>query len=136
MRKEAIDIILINLGDRKQVYQDLGKKYSAIEPPFWVAVMASYLRNSGFDVEILDANAENITPEETSLKVKSLNPLLVAVIVYGSNPSASTQNMTVAGKICKALKIKNKHIFEGDNRRTSSIGIAKKDISCGRCNKE
>ncbi|MDT9165686.1 hypothetical protein RSW31_24730, partial [Escherichia coli] len=55
-------------------------------------------------MSIVDANAENITPEETSLRVKSLNPLLAAVIVYGSNPSASTQNMTVTGRICKALK--------------------------------
>ncbi len=99
-----LDLVLINPGDRKQVYQDLGKEYSAIEPPFWVAVIASYLRNSGFNVSIVDANAENITPEETSLRAKSLNPLLAAVIVYGSNPSASTQNMTVAGRICKALK--------------------------------
>lgn len=102
--RDRLDLVLINPGDRKQVYQDLGKEYSAIEPPFWVAVIASYLRNSGFDVAIVDANAENITPEETSLRVKSLNPLLAAVIVYGSNPSASTQNMTVAGRICKALK--------------------------------
>ena len=99
-----LDIVLINPGDRKQVYQDLGKEYSAIEPPFWIAVIASYLRNNGFSVAIIDSNAENITHEETSLRAKELNPLLSAVIVYGSQPSASTQNMTVAEKICKALK--------------------------------
>lgn len=102
--EKPFDLVLINPGDRKQVYQDLGKEYSAIEPPFWVAVIASYLRNSGFNVAVVDANAENITPEETSLRINNLNPLLVAVIVYGSNPSASTANMTVAGRICKALK--------------------------------
>lgn len=99
-----IDIVLINPGNRKQVYQGLGKDYSAIEPPFWVAVIAAYLRNNGVRVVIIDANAENISPEETATIVKELNPLLVAVIVYGSQPSASTQNMTIAGKICKALK--------------------------------
>ncbi|MFH1856434.1 MAG: radical SAM protein, partial [Candidatus Omnitrophota bacterium] len=51
-----------------------------------------------------DANAENITSEETVARVKGLNPLLSAVIVYGSQPSASTQNMTIAGRICAALK--------------------------------
>ena len=35
-----IEVVLINPGDHKQVYQDLGKDYSAIEPPFWVAVIA------------------------------------------------------------------------------------------------
>jgi len=99
-----MDIVLINPGDRKQVYQDLGKEYSAIEPPFWVTVIAAYLRNSGFSVAIIDANAEDISPEETAVKVNQLNPLLADVIVYGSQPSASTQNMTIAGKICKILK--------------------------------
>ncbi|MEI6705376.1 MAG: radical SAM protein, partial [Deltaproteobacteria bacterium] len=32
-----------------------------------------------------------------------MKPLLSCVVVYGSQPSASTQNMTVAGAICRAL---------------------------------
>lgn len=99
-----MDIVLINPGDRKQIYQSLGQDYSAIEPPFWIAVIAAYLRNNGFSVGVIDANAENISPEETASKVSELNPLLAAVIIYGSQPSASTQNMTVAGRICKVLK--------------------------------
>src|SRR3989304_7501954 len=99
-----IDIVLINPGDRKQVYQVLGKEYSAIEPPFWIAVLAAYLINRGFSVAIIDANAENISPQETVEKVNLLNPMLSVVIVYGSQPSASTQNMTIAGRICKELK--------------------------------
>ena len=102
--KEKVDLVLINPGDRKQVYQDLGKELAAIEPPFWVAVIASFLRNNGITVQIIDANAENISPKETAERVNNLNPLLTAVIVYGSQPSASTQNMTIAGKICKAIK--------------------------------
>jgi len=99
-----IDIALINPGDRRQVYQDLGDDYSAFEPPFWIAVMAAYLRNNNFSVEVIDANAENISPQETADKVKQIDPLLTAVIVYGSQPSASTQNMTIAGKICRSVK--------------------------------
>ncbi len=102
--KEKVDLVLINPGDRKQVYQDLGKELAAIEPPFWVAVIAAYLRNNNFNVQIIDANAENISPDETALRVREINPLLAAIIVYGSQPSASTQNMTIAGKICKSLK--------------------------------
>ncbi|MDO8426765.1 MAG: radical SAM protein [Deltaproteobacteria bacterium] len=100
----GLDIVLINPGDRGQVYQDLGKDYSAIEPPFWAAVIAAYLRNNGISVAIIDANAENIPPEETAARINGLNPLLSSVIVYGSQPSGSTQNMTIAGRICKALK--------------------------------
>lgn len=99
-----MDIVLVNPGDRKQVYQQLGIELAAIEPPFWLAVIATYLRNSGVDVAVVDANAENITPQETALRVREFNPLLAAVIVYGSNPSASTPNMTIAGEICRAIK--------------------------------
>ena len=100
---EKLDLVLINPGDKKQIYQGLGLELAAIEPPFWVAVIAAYLRNQGFRVEIIDANAENYTPEETAEKVAKLNPLLAAVIVYGSHPSASTQTMPVSGKICEML---------------------------------
>ncbi|MBI4650464.1 cobalamin B12-binding domain-containing protein [Candidatus Desantisbacteria bacterium] len=99
-----IDIVLVNPGDRKQIYKDLDKDYSAIEPPFWIAVIAAFLRNNKFNVVILDSNAENISPDETAEKINQINPLLSAVIVYGSQPSASTHNMTIAGKICKAIK--------------------------------
>jgi len=98
------DIVFINPGDKKQVFQGLGRNLAGIEPPYWIAVMAAFLRNKGFKVAIVDANAENWTPEETLKKVKEYNPLLAAVIVYGAQPSASTQNMSISGKICGALK--------------------------------
>ncbi len=100
----GLDIVLINPGDRRQAHQDLGKDYSGIEPPFWIAVQAAYLRKRGFGVAVIDSNAENITPEETAAMVGEMNPLLAAVIVYGAHPSASTQNMTISGKICRAIK--------------------------------
>lgn len=103
MGQEA-DIVLINPGDRKQVYQGLGNDFSAIEPPFWVAVIAAYLRDKRFKVAIIDANADNLSPLETAEKIKHINPLLTCVVVYGSQPSASTQNMTIASRICDAVK--------------------------------
>jgi len=99
----AVDVVLINPGDRRQVYQGLGSEIAAVEPPFWVAVLAAYLRQQGKRVAIVDANAENIAPAETASRAAALEPLLSCVIVYGSQPSASTQNMTVAGAICRAL---------------------------------
>ena len=101
-----MEIVLINPGDRKQVYQDLGKDYSAVEPPYWMAAIAAYLRNNGIAVALIDANAENISPEETAALVKDFAPTLTVVLVYGSQPSASTQNMTIAGKICRQIKDK------------------------------
>jgi len=102
--KNKIDILFINPGDRKAVFQELGENLTAIEPPFQIASYASYLRNEGFSVAIIDSNAQNITPQETAKQAKELNPLLVAIIVYGNQPSASTQNMTISGCIATALR--------------------------------
>lgn len=98
------DIVFINPGDAKQVYQGLRSELIAIEPPYWITVLAAYLRNKNFSVKIIDANAEDLSPEQTANIVKEINPTLSVVYVYGSQPSASTQNMTIAGKICQALK--------------------------------
>ena len=100
-----LDIVFVNPGDRKVVFQDLGKDLTAIEPPYLTLSFATYLQNKGFNVKIIDANALNITPEETAKIVKELNPRLVALIVYGNQPSASTQNMSIAGKIAKTIKM-------------------------------
>jgi len=100
---ERTHLVLINPGNRRQVFQNLGDDVAGIEPPFLVAVMASYLRDKGYGVAIIDANADNLAPDEVAARVRQLDPLLAAVIVYGSQPSASTQNMTNAGLICAAL---------------------------------
>ena len=99
-----IDIVLINPGDRRRVFQHLGLEAVAVEPPFWIAVIAAFLRNKGYSVSLIDANAENLSPEETARRAADLSPSVTAVVVYGSQPSASTQNMPSAGAICRALK--------------------------------
>ena len=70
-----VDIVFVNPGDRKQIYQNLGADVSAIEPPFLTASFASYLRSKGFSVAIVDAQAENMAPSECAERVKELNPL-------------------------------------------------------------
>jgi hypothetical protein len=103
-REDRPDLVLINPGSRMQVYQSLGKKLSAIEPPVWAGLMATFVRNRGFSVRIVDAEAENLTPHETAEQALALDPILIAVVVYGHQPSASTQNMPAAGAVCRALK--------------------------------
>ncbi|MBI3558761.1 radical SAM protein [Candidatus Gottesmanbacteria bacterium] len=100
---EKLDIVLINPGNRAQIYQGFGLRFAAVEPPYLTASIASYLRNQKLGIAIIDANAENLSPEATAKKVEKLRPRLAAVIVYGSQPSASTQNMTAAEQICEAV---------------------------------
>lgn len=103
----SLDLLLINPGNRMKIYQSLGKELSALEPPVWAGLMATFILKQGFSVKILDANEENLTPEMTAKRVEEINPLLCAVVVYGHQPSASTQNMEAAGAICTAIKSQN-----------------------------
>ena len=105
--KHDLDLVLIHPGNRTEIYQSLGSSLSAIESPVWASLMATFVRRRGFSVQILDAEADNLNPSETATKVAEMNPLLAAVVVYGHQPSASTQNMTAAGAICTALKAMN-----------------------------
>lgn len=101
-----LDLLLIHPGSRLQIYQSLGSELSAIEPPVWAGLIATLIRNRGFSVGILDTEAENLTPQQTAECVDEMDPILVAIVVYGHQPSASTQNMTAAGAICTAIKQK------------------------------
>lgn len=100
-----LDLLLINPNSRARVYQSLGSDLAAVEPPVWIGLIATFIRDRGYSVMILDAEAEGIGPDSVAERVRRLNPRLAAVIVYGQQPSASTQNMTAAGEVCKAVKL-------------------------------
>lgn len=101
---KALDLLLINPGGRQAVYQSLGSRLTAIEPPVWAGLMATFARRKGYSVAIIDAEAEDMTPGEVAARAVDYNPLLTAVVVYGHQPSASTQNMPASGAICEAVK--------------------------------
>lgn len=98
------DLLLVNPPSRRRVYQSLATELAAIEPPVWAGLMATYVRNCGFGVELLDADAEELSIEQTAQLAAEASPLLVAIVVYGHQPSASTQVMPAAGELCTALK--------------------------------
>ena len=98
----GLDLVLINPGARSQIYQSLGKTLTAVEPPVWAGLMATFARKRGFSVHIIDGHAEDLSPAETAARVAELAPRLAAVVVYGHQPSASTQIMTAAGAACAA----------------------------------
>jgi anaerobic magnesium-protoporphyrin IX monomethyl ester cyclase len=99
-----LDLVLINPSSRTQVYQSLGKELAAVENPVWAGLMASFCRGKGLSVEIIDAEAEQLPADEVAERVRHLAPVLAAVVVYGHQPSASTQIMPAASKVCSAIK--------------------------------
>ncbi|OFZ70797.1 MAG: B12-binding domain-containing radical SAM protein [Betaproteobacteria bacterium RBG_16_58_11] len=103
--KQPVDVLFINPGNRRAVYQKLGDDFSAIEPPSLAGLFATYVRNKGLSVAIVDAPAYNLSPEEAAQQVADqYDPVLIAMVVYGFQPSASTQNIPAAGATCRALK--------------------------------
>lgn len=99
-----LDLVLINPGSRTQVYQVLAGEMTAIENPVWAGLMATFCRQRGLSVDIIDAEAEELIPQEVAERVADLDPVLAAVVVYGHQPSASTQMMTASGLVCSAIK--------------------------------
>ena len=99
-----MDVLFINPGNAKNIYQDLAEDYSAIETPTWSLLLAQSCRSVGYEVGILDANAERLTEEQVSNKVNELNPRLVCFVVYGQNPNSGTVNMSGTVKLAKAIK--------------------------------
>jgi len=101
---KTIDIVLLKANNQKKSYQVLAKDFSGIEPPLWLAITAAYLRDKGFAVAVIDAAAENLDTQETVDKITALDPLLLGVVVSGTNPSASTLNMPAAGEVVSEMK--------------------------------
>ncbi|MEW5982059.1 MAG: radical SAM protein [Acidobacteriota bacterium] len=104
MKTAPLDLLLVNPGSRARLYQTLGASLTAVENPVWAGLIATFVRQQGFSVQVLDAEAEQLTPDETATRVAELGPRLVTIVAYGHQPSASTQNMTGASAIATALK--------------------------------
>ena len=98
-----LDILIIHPNAAKRIYQELSDSFSGIEQPIWAGMIATYLRDKGASVDILDCEANRLTVQEAYDKVKELNPKLICTVVYGQQPSASTQNMTGALDLMRAL---------------------------------
>lgn len=102
---KPIDVVLVNPGQRQAVYQELADEISAIEPPSLAGLFATYLRNKGLTVAIVDAPAVDLSPKGAAQFIaENYRPTLIVMVVYGFQPSASTQNMVAAGETCRALK--------------------------------
>ncbi len=102
---QSVDVLFINPGNRKEIYQDLADEFCGIEPPAFAGLYATYLMRKGISVAILDAPGLGLNTRQVSeLALELYSPRLVVLAVYGYQPSASTQNMTAAGEIASFVK--------------------------------
>tara|TARA_Y100000004_G_scaffold195408_1_gene262328 strand:- start:1025 stop:2509 length:1485 start_codon:yes stop_codon:yes gene_type:complete len=111
-----MDLLLVHTNASRDIYQNLNK-ISQVEPPIWAALLANNIRGWGHSVEILDAECKGITPEQTAIEIDRYKPKLVCFVVYGQQPSASTQNMAGVHQVLKTLK------YEYPQYKTLLLGL-------------
>jgi radical SAM superfamily enzyme YgiQ (UPF0313 family) len=110
MEDGRLDLLLINPGGRYKIYQKLAENLTAVELPLWCRLIGGYARDRDISVEIIDCEAENLETAAIAERVKASAPRLVAMVVFGHQPSASTQQMASAGEKCQAIKEQNQDI--------------------------
>ncbi len=109
--KKELDLLIIKPGSPQKMYGDLSSSLAGIEPPIFGISLASFIREKGFSVKVIDTETEGLGPEAAAAEIIKHNPLLVNIVVAGSNPSASsTPLMAVTGEILRALKRKSPEI--------------------------
>lgn len=101
MPRENIDLLIIKPGSQKELYGQLSQTLTGLEPPLWAALLAAFVREKGFKVRMVDAE---VRPQDLKQALAAYSPKFVAVVVSGTNPSASTMNMIGARAILAEVK--------------------------------
>ena len=101
---KSIDILFVHPNAANKIYQDLSHNHSAIEPPIWAGLLNTACSKKGFSSSVLDCELNRFTYEESVKKIKEVNPKIACFVVYGQQPSASSQNMEGATSISRILK--------------------------------
>ena len=90
----GLDILFIHPNASKKIYQDLSKDHSAYEPPIWAGMLANHCKKKNFKTEILDCEVNNLDYENSAKEISNLKPKIACFVVYGQQPSASSQNIS------------------------------------------
>lgn len=99
-----IDILFVHPGDSNLIYQNLSNKFSAIENPTWSLLLAQSCRSKGYQVNILDCDAERLDYTNSAKRIIEQSPKLVCFVVYGQNPNAGTTKMSSVYPVAKLIK--------------------------------
>ena len=98
------DILFVHPNASEKIYQGLAKNNAAIEPPIWAAMLANSVRTKGHRPEILDAEVEGLDYLSAAKLITEYKAKIVCFVVYGQQPSASSQNMEGATATARELK--------------------------------
>ncbi len=105
-----LDLLIVNpaaahgITGGHPIYGDLGNELIAVEPPLFCRLIAGYVRDRGYSVKIIDAEADRLNPESVARIALDEQPRLICIAVYGHQPSSSTQQMFGAGQCAREIK--------------------------------
>lgn len=99
-----MDALFVTPNSSFKAYQELAKKFSAIEPPTWSLLLAQSCRSIGFEVGILDCEAEHLSLDQAIGRIEDAAPRLVVVVLYGQNPNSGTTSMIGGIELATGLK--------------------------------
>ena len=99
-----MDVLFINPGSAKDVYQGLSTDYSGIGTPYWLLLLSQSCRSQGYNVGVLDILAEKLLLDDAISRIKEMNPRLITFCVYGENVNSGTTQMSGAVRLADLLK--------------------------------
>ncbi len=86
-----LDLLLVFPNNRRNAYGILADNVAAVTVPLQTALSASYVRKSGFSVQVLDADAENLSPEDTARRSAEAGARLVLMSTDSLNSGDVTK---------------------------------------------
>ena len=93
-----VDLVLVNPNAKNPA------PFSAVEPPLWLSLVAGYNIAQDKVVRIIDAEALNLSVEQTIHEINKTHPKEVLIVAQGKNPSvSSTPKMFVTEELLKYL---------------------------------
>ena len=98
----SVDLLALFPNNRTKAYGALGDEIAAVTPPVQLGLLAAFARESGLAVDLLDADAEGLLPDQVAERVRQLTPQLVVVGTDQVN-SGDVTKMQAAGETVRAI---------------------------------
>jgi radical SAM superfamily enzyme YgiQ (UPF0313 family) len=97
------DLLLVFPNNRPRAYGALGATAAAISVPVQLGLTAAFARRAGLSVAVVDADAENLSPDQAALRVAEAAPRL-ALLSTDSLNSGDVTKMAAASDVLQSLR--------------------------------
>lgn len=99
-----LDVLFVIPNSAKKIYQGLAENYSAIETPTWALLLASSMQKFGFNCQILDCDAEQLSEDQSMHRINDSKCRLAVFVLYGQQPNQGTFLMIGATSLAEKTK--------------------------------